>query len=208
MRISPSILSANFGCMRESIEQCEKAGVDSYHIDVMDGHFVPNLTFGPVVIKTVRDMTERPLIAHLMVSNPEKTYDMYLSAGADVIVPHVEVLSSFPWNTDDVKTGIAINPETPVEKVLPLLDSVHHVLVMSVHPGFSGQKFIHDVIPKIKRLREFIDKEGLSAEIHVDGGINPETGKLVKEAGADVLVAASAVFRGDVERNISALKML
>ena len=209
--ISPSILSADFSRLCDELRFCEKGGADIIHLDIMDGHFVPNLTFGPVVVKSIRKCTKIPFDAHLMIERPDKFVKDFVEAGADIITFHAEVKRPI----EDVirkisnygpEVGIAINPETPFRKVAEYMEDVDYLLIMSVHPGFSGQSFISDTLDKIREAREYIDREGLDVKIAVDGGVKHHNAREIVEAGADILVAASAIFHGNVESNIKKFK--
>ncbi len=200
--IAPSILSADFAKLGDEIKAIEKAGADMVHVDVMDGHFVPNLTIGPVVISSLRKTTKLPFDVHLMIEKPEKYVEDYRKAGADIITIHAEATTHLDRTLNQIKAsgakvGVSIVPSTSeatLEYVLPLCDLV---LVMSVNPGFGGQKFIPSSLDKIKNLRRMIDKTGKNIMLEVDGGINAETIKSVLEAGADTIVAGSFVFDGN-----------
>ena len=198
-KIAPSILSADFTRLEKEVKDVEKAGADYIHIDVMDGHFVPNITIGPMIVEAVRRVTKLPLDIHLMISNPDLFIDDFVQAGADIITVHVEAVDHLHRSIQLIrkagaKPSVSLNPATPLQMIEYILDNLEMVLLMTVNPGFGGQEFIPEVIPKIERLREMIDKRGLKIEIEVDGGINPETVHLVSEAGADVFVAGSAIF--------------
>lgn len=195
MRIAPSLLSANFADLQKEIADVERGGADLLHLDVMDGHFVPNITFGPPLVQSVRRATELELDTHLMISRPLQYAEAFAKAGSDIISFHVEAEDDASAVIDrlmelGVKPAIAINPDTSLYRVRPLLDRLHMVLVMSVFPGFGGQRFIPEVLPTIRELRAI----GYEGEIEVDGGIAPDTAAAVIEAGATVLVAGSAVF--------------
>ncbi len=201
--LAPSILSANFANLESDIKVIESLGVDAVHIDVMDGRFVPNITIGPCVVESISRVTELILDVHLMIVEPERYIEDFVKAGADWISVHWEacthahrVISMI--KEMDRKAGIAINPATPVSFLEEILPFVDFVLIMSVNPGFGGQKFIKVSIEKIKKLRELIDKEGLNVEIEVDGGIKTDNVKEVIEAGTDIVVAGSAIFSGNV----------
>nr|WP_295971983.1 ribulose-phosphate 3-epimerase [uncultured Bacillus sp.] len=199
VKIAPSILSADFSKLGEEIKDVETGGADLIHVDVMDGHFVPNITIGPLVVDSIRPITKLPLDCHLMIENPDQYIEAFAKAGADYITVHVEacrhlhrtihLIKSF-----GVKAGVVLNPATPAEWIEPILQDVDMVLLMTVNPGFGGQKFIHSVLPKIKQVKQMADQKGLKIEIEVDGGVNEETAALCIEAGATVLVAGSAVF--------------
>ncbi len=197
-RIAPSILSADFANLQTEIEKITAAGADWIHVDVMDGHFVPNLTIGPPVVAALRKVTKLPLDVHLMIENPENYVDSFLNAGADYLTIHVEASTSAGFLLKKIreqgrKSGITLRPGTPVEKVIPLLPEADLVLVMTVEPGFGGQSFLHDQVSKIKALREEITRQNYPTLIEVDGGINEETKKQC--VGADVLVAGNFVFK-------------
>ena len=199
VKIAPSILSANFSKLADEIKDVEKAGADYIHIDVMDGHFVPNITMGPLVVEAIRPITKLPLDVHLMIENPDQFIESFVKAGADYITVHVEACKHLHRTIQyirsfGVKAGVVLNPATPVEMIKHVLKDIDMVLLMTVNPGFGGQSFIKSVLPKIKQVKELIDQEGLNIEIEVDGGINPETAKLCTDAGANVLVAGSAIY--------------
>ncbi|NMD69460.1 ribulose-phosphate 3-epimerase [Bacillus sp. DNRA2] len=199
VKIAPSILSADFAKLGEEIKDVERGGADYIHVDVMDGHFVPNITIGPLIVEAIRPVTKLPLDVHLMIENPDQYIEAFAKAGADYLTVHVEACKHLHRTLNyiksfGVKAGVVLNPATPVEMIQHVLDDVDMVLFMTVNPGFGGQKFIPAVLPKIKQLKETIDAKGLDIEIEVDGGVNPETARLCVEAGATVLVAGSAVY--------------
>ncbi|MDD5382358.1 MAG: ribulose-phosphate 3-epimerase [Candidatus Margulisbacteria bacterium] len=199
VKIAPSILSADFGKLENEIRKVEAAGADLIHIDVMDGHFVPNITIGPLIVKACRRATKLPLDVHLMIENPDRYIPDFAKAGADIITIHVEASKNLIEDIElikrnNVKPGVVVNPATPIEKVFPVLDKVAMVLLMSVNPGFEGQKFMPAVLLKIKALQSLVVSRKLSVDIEVDGGINLETAKEVIKAGANVLVSGSAIF--------------
>ncbi|MFC4409259.1 ribulose-phosphate 3-epimerase [Chungangia koreensis] len=202
MKIAPSILSADFSKLGEEVREVEAAGADLIHVDVMDGHFVPNITIGPLIVEALRPVTQLPLDVHLMIENPDQYIEAFAKAGADYITVHVEasrhlhrsiqLIKSF-----GVKAGVVLNPHTPVESIQHVLEDVDMVLLMTVNPGFGGQKFINSVVPKIRQLSESIKEKGLSVEIEIDGGINEETIVPCVEAGATIFVAGSAIYNQD-----------
>lgn len=199
VKIAPSILSADFGNLEAEIKKVEKAGADMIHVDIMDGHFVPNITIGPLVVSGVRKCTKLPLDVHLMIENPDKYIPDFAKAGADIICIHSEASKNLQEDIELIrqngkKAAVSLNPDTPLEKVLPVLDKVVMVLCMTVNPGFEGQKFMPAVLPKVKKLRSEIGNKKLNVDIEVDGGINPETAPQAVKAGANVLVAGSAIF--------------
>jgi len=201
-KIAPSILSADFSRLGEEVRAVEKAGADLIHIDVMDGHFVPNITIGPLVVQAVRKVTALPLDVHLMISNPDQYIEDFSRAGSDIITVHVEACIHLNRTINlikkqAVKAGVVLNPATPLSAMDYVLEEVDMVLLMSVNPGFGGQFFIPSVAHKITRLREIIDVRNLPVEIEVDGGINFDTAKMVAKAGADIFVAGSAIFGSD-----------
>lgn len=199
VKVAPSILSANFAKLGEEIEDVERGGADYIHIDVMDGHFVPNITLGPVVVESIRSITSLPLDVHLMIENPDNYISNFIDAGADIITVHAEACKHLhrtihAIKQSRVKAGVALNPATPLSAIEYILEDVDLILIMTVNPGFGGQSFISSVVPKIEQLSKLVKEKNLQVEIEVDGGINPETAKLCKDAGANVLVAGSAVF--------------
>ncbi len=199
VKLAPSVLSADFGRLGEQVVEATKAGADYIHIDVMDGHFVPQITFGAPVVAAIRRWTNLPLDVHLMIEAPERQINQFADAGADIITVHVEACPHLQRVVQmvkglGVKVGVALNPDTPVDTLKEVLSSLDLVLVMTVNPGFGGQTFIEDILDKVARLRVELDRSSLVAELEVDGGINAEIAPRVVRAGARVLVAGSAVF--------------
>jgi ribulose-phosphate 3-epimerase len=202
VKIAPSILSADFSRLGEEIKAIEAAGADYVHIDVMDGHFVPNITIGPLIVDAVRKVTDLPLDVHLMIENPDLYIADFAKAGADIIVVHQEATAHLHRTVQLIKSlgkraGVSINPATPVNTLDVILDDIDLVLVMTVNPGFGGQSFIRSGLEKIAALRSEIDRRGLSVELEVDGGVKVDNIAEIAAAGADVFVAGSAVFGAD-----------
>lgn len=196
IKVAPSILSADFSCLAKEIKKVEAAGADMLHIDVMDGHFVPNVTIGPCVVKCIRKVTRLPLDVHLMIKNPEKFVDEFAAAGSDMLTVHIETISkaklramSYELRAKGIKFGISLNPATPLTKIKNVLELVDFVLIMSVNPGFSGQEFIPSVLPKIKKLRSIF-----TGGIAVDGGVNDKVAGRLIRAGANILASGSYIF--------------
>ena len=214
VKISPSILSADFGKLGVEISELEKAGADLIHVDVMDGHFVPNITIGPEVIKNLRKHTSLPFDVHLMISPVHKYIKNFAEAGADIITIHPESTDNLIETINEIKkfgkkVGISLNPKTTIEKVLPVLSLIDLVLIMSVNPGFGGQKFIKETLEKVKLLRKEIDQKKLAVEIEIDGGINFDNAKIAKKAGVDILVSGTTIFKknkGNIKKNIEILR--
>jgi ribulose-phosphate 3-epimerase len=198
-KIAPSILSADFSELGREVKAVEAAGADWIHVDVMDGRFVPNITIGPVVVRAVRKVTRLPIDVHLMIVEPERYVDAFAEAGADILSVHVEPSDHLSRTLQHIrslgkKAGVVLNPHTPPSAIEYVMDRVDLVLVMSVNPGFSGQAFMPEVLPKLRAVRKMIDERGLDVELEVDGGVSPTTAARVIEAGARVLVAGSAVY--------------
>ena len=214
IKISPSILSADFSKLGSEIQNLEKAKADLIHIDVMDGHFVPNITIGPEVINKLRKYTSLPFDVHLMISPVHDFIKNFAEAGADIITIHPEATNDLVSSIQKIKSfnkkvGVSLNPETSVKKVLPVLKLIDLVLVMSVNPGFGGQKFIKDTLEKVKILRKEIDTKKLKTQIEIDGGINFENAIMAKKAGVDILVSGTTIFKengGNLEKNIQLLR--
>jgi ribulose-phosphate 3-epimerase len=199
IKIAPSILAANFSKLAEEVIEVEQAGAQLIHIDVMDGHFVPNITMGPIVVEALRPVTKLPLDVHLMIENPDNYIESFAKAGADYITVHVEACPHLHRTIQlirsfGVKPGVVLNPHTPIESIQHVLEDIDMVLFMTVNPGFGGQKFIYSVIPKIKQLADLIKEKDLAIEIEIDGGINAETIVPCAEAGATIFVAGSAIY--------------
>lgn len=200
IKISPSILSADFSNLGQDVKEMEAAGVEMLHIDVMDGHFVPNISFGAPVYKMIRKDFSRIFDVHLMISEPLRYIDDFVAAGADIITFHVECDSDIQATIDKIKAagkkvGLVLKPKTPASVLKPYLEQLDMVLVMTVEPGFGGQSFMHDMMPKVKEIREMIDASGKEIDLEVDGGVNAETAKICVENGANVLVAGSYLFK-------------
>lgn len=212
IKIAPSILAADFAKLGQEVLEVEKAGADWIHIDVMDGHFVPNITMGPIVVDALRPLTELPLDVHLMIENPDRYIEDFAKAGADYITVHVEACPHLHRTIQlirsfGVKPGVVLNPHTPIETIQHVLEDIDLVLFMTVNPGFGGQKFIHSVVPKVAALSQLIKDKGLSVDVQIDGGINEETIVPCAQAGASVFVAGSAIFgKQDRTQALQAIK--
>ena len=216
IKISPSILSADFSQLGSEIKRLEEGGADLIHVDVMDGHFVPNLTIGPPVIKTLRKFTTIPFDVHLMISPVHKYIKDYADAGADIITIHPEATENLLNSINHIKklnkkVGVSLNPNTKTNVIIDYLDKIDLILIMSVFPGFGGQKFIPEVIKKIEELNQIKKNKKLNFDIEVDGGINFSNSKIVIEAGANILVSGTTIFKennGDIKKNINTLKLV
>lgn len=212
IKIAPSILSADFSILGEEVKNLDMAGADYIHVDVMDGHFVPNITFGPVVIKKIRKYTKLPFDVHLMISPVEKYIKDFADAGADIITIHPEATDNIERCVKTIKSlgkkaGVSLNPKTPISSLEKVIDTLDLILVMSVHPGFAGQSFMPEVLSKVKELRKIINAKRLKTDLEIDGGINFETGALAIKAGADVLVSGTTIFSGkSLKDNIQKLR--
>ena len=216
IKISPSILSADFSQLGNEIKRLEKGRADLIHVDVMDGHFVPNLTIGPPVIKVLRQYSTLPFDVHLMISPVHKYIKDYAEAGADIITIHPEATENIESSVSLIKKlnkkiGLSLNPDTSIEIIEKFLSSIDLVLIMSVYPGFGGQKFIPNIVNKIKKLKSIKEKQNLKFDIEVDGGINFDNSKLVVEAGANILVSGTTIFKnnnGNIKKNIETLRLI
>ena len=215
IQISPSILSADFSQLGNEVKRLEDAGADMIHVDVMDGHFVPNLTIGPPVIKALKKNSSIPFDVHLMISPVHKYIEAYAEAGADIITIHPETTDNLQKSIDKIKSlkkkiGISLNPETKVEIIKNYLDQINLILIMSVNPGFGGQKFMPDVLKKIEELVNIRDQKKFNFDIEIDGGINFENSKLAIKAGANILVSGTTIFKsndGNIKKNIDLLRL-
>jgi len=199
IKIAPSILSADFAKLGEEIKDVERGGADYIHVDVMDGHFVPNITIGPLIVEAIRPVTKLPLDVHLMIENPDLYIESFANAGADYITVHVEACKHLHRTIGlikslGVKAGVVLNPATPVNTIQHVIKDIDMVLLMSVNPGFGGQSFIPEVLPKIREVKAMAEQFNPTLEIEIDGGVNEDTAKLCIEAGANVLVAGSAIY--------------
>lgn len=212
IKISPSILSSDYGNLSSELKRMEACGADMLHIDVMDGHFVPNITLGAPIVKCIRKSSTLPFDVHLMISDPYKYIPDFVNAGSDIITFHAEADSDIEKTIDLIlasgkKAGLSVKPKTPVEAVYPYLDKLSMVLVMTVEPGFGGQSFMGDMMPKVSAVRSEIDRRGLDVDIQVDGGINKDTISIAAKAGANVFVSGNAIFSSDdAEKTIADFK--
>ncbi len=215
IKISPSILSADFSQLGNEIKKLEEGGADLIHVDVMDGHFVPNLTIGPPVIKNLRKYTKLPFDVHLMISPVHKYIEAYSEAGADIITIHPEATENLKSSISKIKelkkkVGISLNPQTKIDVILNELDQIDLILIMSVNPGFGGQKFMPEVLDKIKKLKKIQEEQSLNFDIEIDGGINFDNSKIAINAGANILVSGTTIFKsnnGDIKKNIELLRL-
>jgi len=211
IKISPSILSADFSILGDEIKNLEKAGADLIHIDVMDGHFVPNITMGPPIIKQIRKCTKLPFDVHLMISPVEKYIKAFADAGSDIITLHPEATDNLKRAVQTVKSfgkkaGVSLNPKTPISALMDVINNIDLILIMSVNPGFAGQSFMSGVLPKVTELRKMINDKKLKIDIEIDGGINFETAALAVKAGANILVSGTTIFSGSLKDNIQKLR--
>lgn len=202
IKISPSILSSDYGNLSAELKRMEDCGADMLHIDVMDGHFVPNITLGAPIVKCIRKSSDLPFDVHLMISDPYKYIPDFVNAGSDIITFHVEADSDIEKTIDLIlasgkKAGLSVKPKTPIEAVYPYLDKLSMVLVMTVEPGFGGQSFMEDMMPKVSAVKSEIERRGLDVDIQVDGGINKDTISVAAKAGANVFVSGNAIFSSD-----------
>jgi len=214
IKISPSILSADFSQLGNEIKRLEEGGADMIHVDVMDGHFVPNLTMGPPIIKNLRQFTKLPFDVHLMISPVHKYIQDYADAGADIITIHPEATDNLERSIKHIKdlnkkVGVSLNPKTKIDLIINLLNEIDLVLIMSVNPGFGGQKFMPEVLDKIKKLKDIKEKKKFNFDIEIDGGINFDNNKIAIEAGANILVSGTTIFKnnnGNIKKNIELLR--
>ena len=211
IKISPSILSADFSILGDEIKSLERAGADLIHIDVMDGHFVPNITMGPPIIKMVRKCTKLPFDVHLMISPVEKYIKAFADAGSDIITIHPEATDNLKRAVGTIKSlgkkaGVSLNPKTPISALMDVINDIDLILIMSVNPGFAGQSFMGEVLPKVTELRKLINDKKLKSDIEIDGGINFETAPLAVKAGANILVSGTTIFSGSLKDNIQKLR--
>jgi ribulose-phosphate 3-epimerase len=211
IKISPSILSADFSILGDEIKSLEQAGADLIHIDVMDGHFVPNITMGPPIIKMVRKCTKLPFDVHLMISPVEKYIKAFADAGSDIITIHPEATDNLKRAVSTIKSlgkkaGVSLNPKAPISALMDAINDIDLILIMSVNPGFAGQSFMGEVLPKVTELRKMINDKKLKIDIEIDGGINFETAPLAVKAGANILVSGTTIFSGSLKDNIQKLR--
>ncbi len=211
IKISPSILSADFSILGDEIKSLEQAGADLIHIDVMDGHFVPNITMGPPIIKMIRKCTKLPFDVHLMISPVEKYIKAFADAGSDIITIHPEATDNLKRAVSTIKSlgkkaGVSLNPKTPISVLMDVINDIDLILIMSVNPGFAGQSFMGEVLPKVTELRKMINDKKLKIDIEIDGGINFETAPLAVKAGANILVSGTTIFSGSLKDNIQKLR--
>ena len=211
IKISPSILSADFSILGDEIKSLEQAGADLIHIDVMDGHFVPNITMGPPIIKMVRKCTKLPFDVHLMISPVEKYIKAFADAGSDIITIHPEATDNLKRAVSTIKSlgkkaGVSLNPKTPISALMDVINDIDLILIMSVNPGFAGQSFMSEILPKVTELRKMINEKKLKIDIEIDGGINFETAPLAVKAGANILVSGTTIFSGSLKDNIQKLR--
>ena len=211
IKISPSILSADFSILGDEIKSLEKAGADLIHVDVMDGHFVQNITMGPPIIKMIRKCTKLPFDVHLMISPVEKYIKAFADAGSDIITIHPEATDNLKRAVSTIKSlgkkaGVSLNPKTPISALMEVINDIDLILIMSVNPGFAGQSFMGEVLPKVTELRKMINDKKLKIDIEIDGGINFETAPLAVKAGANILVSGTTIFSGSLKDNIQKLR--
>lgn len=210
-KLAPSILAADFTRLGEEVRVADEAGADLIHIDVMDGSFVPSISFGMPIVKAVRAVTQKPLDVHLMIRKPERYLEEFAACGADILTVHVEACQDLEQTIKKIKklglrAGVTLNPTTPIEAIQSVLNQVDMILIMTVNPGFGGQKYIESTTDKIKELRRLLNDMNLNTDIEVDGGITPDNVSVVLEAGANVIVSGTSVFRGDIRENIAGFR--